>query len=96
MPDGIERKDETNDKDGGPRHSFCHGARLYEIRVRGHLSSHWSDWFEGMELRWTDRGETILSGPVVDQAALMGILNKLHRLNLTLLSIEQQEERARE
>ena len=63
------------------------GGRFFEIHVQGHLGSEWSDWLEGMEVRLLDNGEMILFGTIVDQAALMGILNKLNRLNLTLLSV---------
>lgn len=62
---------------------------FFEIRVRGHISSKWSDWFENMEIRLLENGETVLAGPIVDQAALMGILNKLNRLNLPLLSLNE-------
>ncbi len=72
--------------------SFDSGERLYEIHVKGHLNSQWSDWFEGMELKLMDNAETVLSGRIIDQAALMGILNKLNRLNLTLLSINEIKE----
>ena len=61
-------------------------GELYEIRIRGHLNSSWSEYLEGLEMRWLDNGEMILFGPIVDQAALMGILIKLNRLNLTILS----------
>ncbi len=64
----------------------------YEIRVRGQLGKEWSDWFEGLELRPLENGEMILNGSIPDQAALMGILNKLHRLNLTLLSLNNAKE----
>jgi len=60
-----------------------------EIRVKGQLSSEWRDWFENMDLKSLENGEMILSGAVPDQAALMGILNKLNRLNLTLLSVNE-------
>lgn len=63
--------------------------RFFEIHVRGHLNSKWSDWLEGLEVKLLDNGEMILSGTIVDQAALMGILNKLSRLNLTLLSVSE-------
>ncbi len=63
------------------------GGRLFEIRVKGHLNGQWSEWLEGLEMKLLDNGEMILSGAIVDQAALMGILNKLNRLNLTLLSV---------
>ncbi len=58
-----------------------------EIRVKGQLSEEWSDWFENLEMRYLENGEMTLSGAIPDQAALMGILNKLHRLNLTILSV---------
>jgi hypothetical protein len=59
----------------------------FEIHVKGHLDESWSDWLEGLEVRLLDNGEMILFGHIGDQAALMGILNKLYRLNLTLLSV---------
>ena len=62
---------------------------LYEIHVRGHLDSQWSDWLEGLHVKLLDNGEMILSGAIVDQAALMGILSKLYRLNLTILSVNK-------
>ena len=62
---------------------------LFEIHVKGHLSSQWSDWLEGLEMKLLDDGEMVLFGPIVDQAGLMGILNKLSRLNLTLLSVNE-------
>ena len=62
---------------------------LIEIRVRGQLSDQWRDWFENMDLKLLENGEMILSGAIPDQAALMGILNKLNRLNLTLLSVNE-------
>lgn len=65
------------------------GGEFYEIRVKGHLNSKWSDWLEGLDIGLLDNGEMILSGTIVDQAALMGILNKLNRLNLTLLSVSE-------
>ncbi len=65
------------------------GGRFFEIRVRGHLDSKWLDWLEGLEVKLLDNGEMILSGTLVDQAALMGVLNKLSGLNLTLLSVSQ-------
>ncbi len=66
-------------------------ARRYEIHVQGHLSDIWTDWFEGFTIEWLDNGEMLLSGSVPDQAALMGILNKIHRLNLTLLSFQRKD-----
>ena len=78
------------DKEDRNAHSSCHsGGGFFEIRVKGHLTSQWSDWLEGLEVKLFDNGEMILSGTIVDQAALMGVLNKLNRLNLTLLSVSQ-------
>jgi len=65
------------------------GARLYEIRVKGYLNPEWSDWLEGLEVKYLESGEMILFGPIVDQAALIGVLNKLSRLNLSLLSVNE-------
>jgi len=67
----------------------------YEIRVRGSLADNWSDWFEGMTIEHGISPEgipiTTLSGTVVDQAALIGILRKLHNLRLQLLSVNPVE-----
>ncbi|MCB8987849.1 MAG: hypothetical protein H6661_08895 [Ardenticatenaceae bacterium] len=61
--------------------------RIYEIRVAGHLPDRWSDWFAGLAIHNAPNGEATLHGPVADQAALFGILNKIHALNLTLVSL---------
>ena len=74
--------------DPGPARSQPHG-RVYQITVRGQLSNDWADWFEGLQMTTSANGDTVLSGMVVDQAALMGVLNKLNRLNVTLLSLNQ-------
>jgi len=65
------------------------GGGVYEIHVKGHLNSQWSDWLEGMQVKLLDNGEMVLYGPIVDQAALMGVLNKLNRLNLAILSVNE-------
>jgi hypothetical protein len=65
------------------------GCCFMEIRVRDQLSDQWRDWFENLEIRLLENGEMILSGAIPDQAALMGILGKLNRLNLTLLSVNE-------
>jgi hypothetical protein len=62
---------------------------FYEIRLKGQLDESWSDWLEGLEVKLVDNGEMILSGYIGDQAALMGTLNKLYGLNLTLLSVSK-------
>ena len=61
----------------------------YHIRVKGHLDLHWAEWFDGLTISHEANGETLLSGPVVDQAALYGTLLKLRSLNLSLLSVNQ-------
>ena len=62
---------------------------FYEIHVEGHLADRWSDWFEGLAIRNDLNGETILSGLLTDQAALLGVLNKIQALNLTLISVNR-------
>ena len=62
---------------------------IYEIRVEGHLTDQWSDWFEGLEINNDSNGETILSGPLSDQSALLGVLNKIQALNLTFISVNR-------
>lgn len=68
---------------------FHPGGGFFEIHVKGQLDSRWSEWLEGLELKLLENGEMILLGPIVDQSALMGVLNKLSRLNLTLLSVNK-------
>lgn len=62
-------------------------AGVYKIKVKGQLDESWSDWLEGLEVKLLDNREMILVGHIRDQAALMGLLNKLYRLNLALLSL---------
>ncbi len=64
-----------------------HPLEQYEICIKGHLDRRWSDWFEGFEIALKDNGETRLSGPVVDQAALYGLLIKIRDLGLPLVSV---------
>jgi hypothetical protein len=59
----------------------------YEIRVKGHLSLRWSEWFDGMRITHEPNGDSTLHGPVADQAALFGLLMKIHNLNLPLISV---------
>ena len=59
----------------------------YEICIKGHLDPRWSHWFEGLAIALKDNGETLLSGPVVDQAALYGLLIKVRDLGLPLVSV---------
>ncbi len=61
--------------------------RFYEIRLGGHLDDRWSEWFEGLRLTREANGETVLSGPIVDEAALHGVLAKVRDLGLPLLAV---------
>jgi hypothetical protein len=61
----------------------------YEIRIKGHLEQRWAGWFEGLTLTLEDNGATLLAGPVVDQAALHGLLRKVRDLGLPLVSVVQ-------
>lgn len=79
-------KSNETDQDTVPSHS---GTRFFEILVKGQLNSRWSEWLEGLEVKLLENGEMILLGPLVDQAALMGVLNKISYLNLTLLSVNE-------
>jgi len=63
----------------------------YEIRLKGHLDDKWADWFEGLTITREDNGETRLTGPVVDQAALHGLLRKVRDLGLPLISVMHLE-----
>ena len=69
---------------------------VYQIVVKGHLDREWSDWFDGLTITLLDSGETILTGPIIDQTALHGVLIKIRDLALPLLSltrIEPEKER---
>ena len=59
---------------------------VYQIRVKGHLGRQWTDWFEGMTITLEEGGDTLLTGPVVDQAALHGLLRKVRDLGIPLIS----------
>ncbi len=63
----------------------------YRIVVKGHLDQDWTEWFEGLTITPVENGETILSGPVVDQSALHGVLIKIRDLGLPLLSLTRIE-----
>jgi hypothetical protein len=65
------------------------GVPQYEIRVQGRLGSRWSAWFDGLTLTTEDDGVTVITGPVVDQSALHGLLQKLRDVGIPLLSLTQ-------
>ncbi len=60
---------------------------LYQILIKGHLDSQWTDWFEGLTITLEEDGNTLLAGPVVDQAALHGLLKKVRDLGMPLISV---------
>jgi hypothetical protein len=62
---------------------------IYQVRIKGHLDQQWADWFEGLTITLEENGETLLTGPVVDQAALHGLLKKVNRLGMPLLSVNR-------
>jgi len=64
---------------------------LYEIRIKGHLDDRWSDWFGGLTITLEEDGDTLLTGPVIDQAALHGLLKRVRDLGLPLVSVSPLE-----
>ncbi len=62
---------------------------VYQIRIKGHLGRQWADWFGGLTIIALDNGETLLTGPVLDQAALHGVLRKVRDVGMPLLSVNR-------
>ncbi len=60
---------------------------IYQIRLKGHLGSQWTDWFEGLTITLEEDGNTLLTGPVLDQAALHGLIKKVRDLGMPLVSV---------
>ena len=64
-------------------------TEFYDIRIKGHLDSQWTDWFDGLSITLEENGDTLLSGPLADQAALHGLLRKVRDLGMPLVSVVQ-------
>lgn len=79
MPDDLDPKHEPD------------ATAVYQIRVRGHLAPQWADWFEGCAIAPQADGDTLLTGPVVDQAALHGLLKRVRDLGIPLISVNRVE-----
>jgi hypothetical protein len=69
-----------------PKPASGHPA-VYQIRIKGHLGSQWADWFGGLTITQEEDGDTLLTGPIVDQAALHSLLKRVRDLGLPLLSV---------
>ena len=63
----------------------------YEIRLKGHLEARWREWFEGLVITLEENGDTLLTGPVIDQAALHGLMKKVRDLGMPLVSVRPLE-----
>ena len=64
---------------------------IYQIRIKGHLGQQWTDWFPGLTITLEESGDTLLTGPVVDQPALHGLLKKVRDLGMPLLAVHRVE-----
>jgi len=85
----VTPDDHTGDTPSGDSPADHSSTQQYEIRVKGHLGSRWAAWFDGLSLTNEDDGTTVIRGPVVDQAALHGLLLKLRDLGTPLVSLTQ-------
>lgn len=82
---GRNTPDDTN------RQSEKAQLMIYQIRIKGHLDHKWADWFEGFTITPLNNGETLLAGPVLDQAMLHSLLRKVRDANLPLIAISGLE-----
>jgi hypothetical protein len=85
----VTTDDRTTGTTAGASPADHDGTPQYEIRVRGHLGSRWTAWFDGLDLSNEDDGITVIRGPVVDQAALHGLLQKLRDVGIPLVSLTE-------
>jgi hypothetical protein len=79
MPDKLDKKSDPEQ------------PLIYQIRVKGHLDRQWTEWFGGLVITLDDDGNTLLTGPVVDQSALYGLVKKVRDLGMPLLSVNPVE-----
>ena len=66
-------------------------ARIYQIRIEGQFGEQWTDWFDGLSITQEEGGTTLLTGPIVDQSALHGVLKKVRDLGMPLVSVNRIE-----
>jgi hypothetical protein len=85
----VTAGDRSIDTPGGASPADHTGIQHYEIRVKGRLGSRWTAWFDGLSVTNEDDGTTVIRGPVVDQASLHGLLQKLRDLGIPLVSLTQ-------
>jgi hypothetical protein len=85
----VNSDDPTNEQAPGRPGADRTPVEHYEIRVVGRLSPRWGAWFDGLTLTCDEDGSTVISGPIVDQAALHGLLQRLRDLGITLLSLSR-------
>jgi hypothetical protein len=76
------------------RRPLADAPACYQIRVRGAIEQHWSDWFAHMAIAYDANGDTLLIGPLADQAALYGVLHRIRNLGLILLAVARLPEQA--
>ena len=89
QPEGPQATATRSADDATTSAGHSHGAGRYEIRLKGHLDPRWAAWFDGLTLTHDSDGTTVIHGPVVDQAALHGLLQKVRDLGLPLVSVTQ-------
>jgi hypothetical protein len=77
-------------KSNGKR-SYPDQPTVYQIRIEGHLDAQWTDWFSSLAITLEESGNTLLTGPVADQAALFGLLKKVRNLGMSLVSVNRLE-----
>jgi hypothetical protein len=81
-----ERQDKNISNDPRPE-ADSNQPIVYQIRVKSHLGSDWTDWFQGLTITLEENGDTLLTGPVIDQAALHGLLKRVRDLGISLVSV---------